>query len=260
MVIYVDVLLFVNTAVNYAVLTTTEKLLKKECRLYRLLLGALTGALFSLLMFWQPESRLYLWGLKLLSAASVTLITFGWKSKSEFLKTAVCNSAAAAVYSGFFILFYQVFKPPNMVIVNDVVYCEVDPLRLTALTAVIYLLILLLYKLFSERIKNTVVPLKFTVGERSCSCIAKIDTACHLREPFSSSPVIIADDSVFTVDTSLPHRIIPYTAVGSSSYLSAVKADSVLIDKKAVDREVYIASASLRNPHYQAVINSELAR
>lgn len=260
MVIYIDVLLFVNAIVNYAVLMTTEKLMKRNGRLYRILIGALTGSLFSLLIFWMDENRLLLFLLKLLSAAALTLITFGWRSRLVFLKTFLCCLAVSVVYSGFFILFYQIFKPPNMMIVHDILYLQVNPLSLIALTVIIYLIILLLYKLFSERIKSTVVPLDFSVDGLSYSCTGKIDTGCNLREPFSSSPVIITDPSVFRIQDHQPCRIVPYTALNNRSYLKAVRAQQVCINKQPIDREIYIAVSTIQNGDYQAIINSEIIR
>lgn len=184
MVIYIDVLLFINTIINYAILMTTERLLKRNCRLYRILLGAFAGALFSLFIFVDSDSRLLLFLLRVLSSALLTLITFGWRSKAEYLKAVVCTIFVSVAFCGIFILFYQLFKPPDMIIVNDIVYLQNDPLLLIALTAVIYVIMLLLYKLFSERIKSTVVPLQFTVLQKTYSCIGKIDTGCNLKEPF----------------------------------------------------------------------------
>ena len=260
MVIYVDVLLFINTVINYAVLATAARLLKRDCRLYRLLLGSLAGACCSLLIFSGDHSRLYLLLLKLISSVILTLIVFGGRSRREYGKALVAEVIVSLLYCGGFILFYQLFRPPNMVIVNDVVYVQVDPLLLLLLTGVIYLILLGVYRLLSERLKSTVVALTLTINGSSYRCVAKIDTGCHLKEPFSSAPVIVADSSVFAVDETLPHRIIPYSAVNSSSYLSAVKADSVVIDKKTVTKEVYVASAALHNHSYQAIINPEICR
>ena len=260
MVIYIDVLLFVNAIVNYAILMTAEKLLKRDIRLYRMILGSVIGALFSLTIFIQPDSRILLWVLKLLTSFIITLIVFGWRSRREFCRSFLCNTTVSVIYCGAYILFYQLFKPPNMVIVNDVLYLQVNPLWLTALTAVIYIIVLIIYKLFSERIKSTVVPLQFTVLQKTYSCIGKIDTGCNLKEPFSCAPVIIADPSVFTVEPDQPLRIIPYTAIGGSSFLKGVQAESVIINKKKIDKAIYIASSKIENSNYQAIINSDIIR
>ena len=260
MIVYIDILLFINTIINYAILMTTERLLKRNCRLYRLLLGAFTGSLFSLLIFFDSNNRFLLFLLRIFSSALITMIAFGFRSKSEYIKAVLCNILTSVGYCGFFTLFYQIFKPPDMIIVNDVVYLQNDPLRLIMLTAVIYVILLIVNKLFSERIKSTVVTLQFTVRQSTYSCIGKIDTGCHLREPFSAAPVIIADPSVFTVDIRQPFRVIPYSALSGSSILNGVKADSVIINKQTIEKDIYIASGDIGNPNYQAIINSDIIR
>lgn len=260
MVIYIDILIVVNAVMNYAVLMTADKLLKRNIRLYRLILGAFTGALFSLTIFIKADNPLITVLIKSLSSAVISLIAFGFHNRREFLKALIMTAAVSVIYSGGLILFYQLFKPPDMLIINDVPYFEINPLLLVLLTAIIYFILLLLRKLFSERIKCTVVPLSFKVNDKEYSCIGKIDTGCNLTEPFSDSPVIIADERVFRTDSSEPRRVIPYTTVGGSSYLFAVRADRVTVDGQAINKSIYIASAEIKNSQYEAVINSDIIR
>ena len=260
MVIYVDVLLFINTVINYAILLTVDRLLKRGIRLYRLLLGSFTGSLFALSIFLDLHSGLLLSAVKIMSAFAITLTTFGCKNKTEFFKALILTVAVSTLFCGMMILFYQVFRPPNMMIINDVVYLQLNPLIMICLTVIIYVLLLLLYKLFFERIKSTIVHLCFTVQGNSYACMAKVDTGCNLCEPFSSSPVIIADSTVFTIGKDAPARIIPYTTVNGSSYLYAVKADTVIIDKRVINKSVYIAATDQLNHNFHAIINSEIVR
>ena len=260
MTVYIDILIIINTVLNYAVLMTADRLLKRGIRLIRLLAGAFAGALFSLVIFLDIGNYLLLFPIKLLSSVVIALTAFGWKSLREYLKAVAMTAAVSLIYCGCLILFYQIFKPPDMLIINDVPYLRLDPLTLILVTAVIYPILLLLSKLFSERIKSTVIPLRFTVDDKEYSCIGKIDTGCNLTEPFSNSPVIIVNKSVFCADDTLPLRIIPYTTVNGSSYLKAVKAQSVIIDRQEIQKSVYIASADVCNGQYEAVINSDIIR
>lgn len=260
MTVYADVLIFINTIINYAVIMTAEKLLKLDIRLYRLLLAAFVGALFSLTIFIDIRVPLYLFIIKAVSSAAVSFIAFGFRSRTEYLKALGLTVTVSLFYSGFFILFYQLFRPPDMLIVNDIVYLDVNPLLMIGLTAVIYVLLLLINKLFSERIKATIVRLSFDIRGKEYSCIAKIDTGCNLTEPFSAAPVIIADRTVFSIEDDEHKRIIPYSTVDNSSYLYAVKADAVTIDKRKISKTVYIASVDKLNNNYHAVINSDIIR
>lgn len=260
MTVYVDVLLFINTVFNYAVLMTADGLLKRQCRLWRLITGALIGAAFSLSIFLDLNSFWYLLLIRIVSSCILTAVTFGFHGKGAFFRALAMTFCVSLLYCGAVILFYQLFKPPHMLIVNDVPYFQINPLILVLLTAVIYLILLLCNKLFRERIKATVVPLTFTIDNRDYSCIGKIDTGCNLIEPFSKAPVIIVDSTVMTLPEKLPPRIIPYSTIGGSSYLKAIKTDMVSINKVKVDQPVYVACIDKLNSNFHAIINSDIIR
>ena len=259
-VVYVDVLLFINTILTYAVLITAEKLFKYDAKAIRLVAASFVGALFTLTIFWEMNGRLLSAAIKAISSLAITYIAFSYIDIKTYIKNVLTVIGVSVVYSGFFILIYQFFKPPNLLIFNGVVYFEFNPLVLIGLTAVIYLIIGLFHKLFSERIKNTAVRLEFSVCGIRRSCIGKVDTGCNLTEPFSGDPVIIVDESLFCADDKQQKRVIPCRTVTSSSILYAVKADSVTIGKEPVRKEIYIASTGLNNNDFQAIINSDILR
>ena len=164
------------------------------------------------------------------------------------------------MFSGLMTAIYLLFRPPNMLIVNDIVYFEFDPVVLLAVTALIYLLVYLFELLFSERLRSTAVRLSVCIDGAEYEMIGKIDTGCSLVEPFSGSPVIIVDSSVLTIPDGHEARVIPYTSIGCTSALRAVKASSVHIDGARIDKEIYIAPSQIRGSAFRALINSDIIR
>ena len=255
-----DILLFVNTIVNFIILVTAQRLQKQKARTWRLIIASFIGSLFCLTVFINARSFFLSLGIKLLSTLVIAAIAFCCHSLKELLKAALMTFSVSLVFSGLMTAVYQLFKPPNMMIVNDVVYFEFDPLVLIILTVVIYTIVYILERLFRERLRASVVRLAFTVFDKDYACVGKIDTGCSLVEPFSGAPVIIADAAVLTIPDDAIRRVIPYTALGVSSVLFAVRADTVSINGKAVKNEVYIAQGRIPNTAYQAIINSEITR
>ncbi len=188
------------------------------------------------------------------------LIAFGYISFREFSKKCGMLIILSLLFCGFFILIYQLLHPPNMAIINDIVYFEFDPLLMIALTAFIYIVMILIRKVFSERIKSTIVNLCFFYNDRNYVCLAKVDTACNVREPFSGSPVIIVEKSIFDTEPFEMKRVIPYQTLTGSSLMYAVKVQRVLIDQKEINKNIYIGSAEKIDENYQAIINSEIIR
>ena len=198
--------------------------------------------------------------IKIIATLTISVIAFGYHSYIELFKRSMLTLCVSFLFSGMMIAVYRIFRPPNMLIVNDIVYFSINPLVLLALTGVIYVLMYAIERLFRERLKHSVVRLEFTVSGRSCCCMGKLDTGCSLTEPFSGAPVIIADSAVLTLPDDAHKRVIPYSTVGSSSVLFGTQADSVYIDGKLLDKNVYIAQGSVKNSAYQAIINSDILR
>lgn len=234
--------------------------MKRKAGTLRLIGASFAGSLFSLLIFIDISGFVFLLIVRIITSLLITVIAFPFINRKEFIKTALAIIGVGTIYSGFFVLIYQLFKPPNMIIINDILYFEFNPLIMLGCTALIYLVITLFGKLFRERMKSTVVSLEFVVDQQAYSCPAKIDTGCNLTEPFSAAPVIIVDSAVFQIGDRSAKRVIPYSTVGGSSLLYAVKAEGVRIDHSEIDKEIYIASTRISNVHFQAIINSEIVR
>ena len=246
--------------INYIIVITAERLLKLKPKTWRVITAAFVGALFSLAVFIDIRSFLFSVFIKIISTLAVTLIAFKFDSFKEFLKELGFTLLISFMFSGLMIFIYQLFRPPNMLIVNDIVYFELDPLILIAVTAFIYAVLYLAEKIFKERIKSSVVRLSVSIHGKCIDCPAKVDTGCDLTEPFSSSPVIIIDKRIFEIADDEEKRVIPCTTISGSSVLYAVKADAVSINEKAISREIYIASGDVDNSSYSALINSDILR
>jgi stage II sporulation protein GA (sporulation sigma-E factor processing peptidase) len=250
----------VNTIINAAILITAGRIVKRRAGTIRLMLSSFTGSLFSLTIFFGLRSLILSVLIRLASTVMIALIAYGYDSFKELSKISLAILTVSAVFSGMMTALYQLCRPPNMLIVNDVVYFEIDPVVLIGITGVIYVILLLIERLLRERIHSTVVRLSFTVGGIDYQCPGKIDTGCSLTEPFSGSAVIVADRSLFPLPDDMAYRVIPYTTVGGSSVLYAVKAERVAVDDRIINQDIYIASGDIRNDNYRAVINSEILR
>ena len=260
-VVYTDVLIFVNGIIDYLILFTTAKALHIPYRGWRMGLGAFFGALSSLLIFCDLYRGVLSPIIRIMLSLPMTYISFGYISLKELLKRTAAVFFTSILYAGLMIGFYEIAHPPNMAIINDIPYFEVSPLLIIILSAVFYGILSLFHFLFSERIKNTVVSLSFSLSGNTYSCIAKIDTGCNVCEPFSGSPVIIIDKRIADTASMDSVRVVPYSTVDGSSMLYGVKADSVIIDGNKIHKEIYICSAEKPfEGEIQAIINSEIIR
>ena len=259
-VIYVDVLLFANTIINYIILAAAEKLFKLTTGTLRIVSASLTGSLFSLIILADIRSFTFSVLIKAISTLAVSAIAFRFESVKGFLKNTLMTFSVSVIFSGLMTAIYQLFRPPNMLIINDIVYFEFDPLVMLTVTALIYLIIFIIERLLRERLKSTVVKLSVSISGKDYDIVGKIDTGCSLTEPFSGAPVIIIDSGTYTTEITENSRVIPYTALSGSSVLFGNKADTVIIDGKKIHKDIFIASTKIDSSAYSAIINPEVLR
>lgn len=239
-------------------LLTVERLLKLKANDIRAAVASLIGSLGSLSVFLNISGFLLSFLIKAVVTVTLVLIAFGYNGKKEFIKTNLTLIGVSAIFSGLMILIYQLFRPPNMLIINDYVYFEFDPLVMILLTVVIYIAVYLVEKLLSQRLSSTIVRLELRIRGQNCRCMAKIDTGCSLYEPFSGAPVIIIDASVMDITKSSDTRIIPYSTISGSSFLFGAKAQSTSINDRIINKDIYVASSSINTESYKAIINPQI--
>lgn len=260
MVIYIDVLLFTNILINYCILSLTQKCTNISTNEFRLILSAFLSSFFSLIVFIENIPNILSLAIKLCCAVMMCLLAFKIRSISVLIKCVCVNFGISMVFCGTMILIHNFSKTQNLAIINDTVYFQIDPFKLIIITVIIYLIIILAQRLLRHDIINTIVNLQITFNDIEIKCIAKIDTACSVTEPFSGSPVIIVEKAVFNQDIEA-NRIIPYKALGANGILKGFKADKINIDKKVIDKDVYIGIYDgLIDPQFKAIINHKIVR
>ena len=261
MVIYVDVLIFVNTLINYCILSLAHEFLKHTTSQLRLITAAIIGALSALVIFIPIDSIILQYTIKLVVNMLMCRVAFCYTKLSYYIKQIIYTLIISIIFGGIMILIYQTAKPTNMAIINDYVYFQIEPVTLILLSVVIYIVIYLIQRTIHKGNINTLVNLDIHIKDTIYNCIGKIDTGCTVVEPFSGSPVIIIENSIVNLSKISANRLVPYKALGNSGILSAIKADRVYIDKAQINKEIYICiyCGTIDN-NVKAIINSEIIR
>ena len=252
--VYVDVFLFVNLFESFLLLLGVKLTLRLRCKYYRLALGGLVSAFLSLSVFLPITNFFFNMLTIIISSAAATLISFGYNSRRLFIKTLSTLIILTLLFSGSMIFLYLAFKPNGMTIINNRPYFDISPALLIILTVIIYFILTLYKKLFKNHTSSGLLhSVKFLYENNTCEFKAKADSGCNLKEPFSSSSVIIAEKKTidFTVDTT-KCRIIPFESLGGNGIIYGFKADEVYIDGRKCSQEVYIGLC-------EGVLNSDTA-
>lgn len=203
--VYVDVLFLVNLIADYGLISITALLLRLSPRIYRLLLSALSGAIYASAVFFIPLSFLSSLGMKLFVSAAMVLIAFGAGNFRKFCKhLAVFYLTALSLGGLCFALFAVTGLGARLgaVYASGVLYLNIPTHRLILAGVFLYIILRTALRT-AEKAANKAQRL-YTVrlvrGGQSVKLPALYDTGNFLTDPATGGGAVLAVwDSVKTL-------------------------------------------------------------
>lgn len=256
MTVYVDVLFVLNFFITYLLLMLTKALTKSTALQWRMLLGAMLGGIYSLVIFLPNlNGALNVTG-KILASFLIVLAVFGFKRLIPYIKAVVCFYFSNLIFLGVILAVWLTVKPKGIVINNDTVYFDIPATVLLVLALIAYIISILIIKLYNYTIsKKEIYSLTVIKDNREYRLYAFLDSGNRLCEPFSGYPVIIVDESKIQIN---PERVIPFNTVGGEGLLRAFKPDKIIISngKNTFESDrVYVALSNVESKDFSAILN-----
>ena len=262
-VIYLDTLICVNLFIDYILLSTTKSVLHIHNKYWRVLAGALIGALSSLIAF-LPFYSVFISAInKIGSAILIVYVAFGKTDFRKFCVRFMTFLGFSMIFSMAVILTNNLFSTKKLIIYNDVIYFDISPTALLITTAITYGIICIYSKVASVHKLRCEIH-RITVSTERINRLtfeSALDTGCNLKEPFSGLPVILTEESIFdtTGINENKLRVIPYSTAAGSDIILGFKPDSIEIDGKSIDKGCYIGICKNKlKGEVKSIMGSEL--
>ncbi len=252
MIVYVDVLLVINLFVNYFLLLVTKTLLRKSVRRKRLVLGAVIGSLYALVIFLPTLPNIITLLMHLAASCLIVLAAFPVENVKAFLKAFAAFYAVNFAFAGLMLALWLGFHPNGMVYQNGAVYFDIDIKILILTSAACYLFLTLIFRLLRRRAPdNAVYDIELFHRGKTVATKALLDTGHSLSDGFSDCPVLVANHRVVLrlADTALRPflegeitsvsdstariRLIPYSSVHGSGVLKAFRIEEVCVPSRS---------------------------
>lgn len=258
MCVYVDILIILNTLVNYFILLAVDKVLRIHSKRWRILLGSVVGGLSSLLLFLE-NLGIVMTLLKILTAILMTVVTFGIKPVRRLLKSIFLLFAITFLFGGLLFAIYIFFDKDILIYSNGIVYFDIDLTFLIICTVISYAVITVISKITDKKApKSKEYYVTVENAGKIISCTALMDTGNNLREPFSDYPVIMLDKELFNkLFTEDKIRLIPMSTVNGESVIKAFRPQKLIINNFSTDK-VYIGESITQLNEYKMILNINL--
>ena len=285
-VIYVDVLVVLNIFVNYFLLLGVSLLLKTRTKKFRIIAASVTGGIFALAALFEQMNFFFSLSLRLITAAVLVLICFGFKTFPFFMKHFLMLFTVTFLFAGLMSGIWLIFRPAAMIYKNNALYFDVNIWVLILSSALCYGVLRLLSRIFKRNPVN-LSDYDFTIrlGEKEVSGKALPDTGNRLTEIFSGYPVGVctvktarklfgdsADNIFLNKNTELIEneevkkrlRIVNCTTVSGNASLISFRPDSFRLvgkDTNILTDKIFIAVSGEKtyiNEKYEMIINDSL--
>lgn len=251
-VIYADILIVINSIVNYFLLRSSASIVKCEHKTSRFLISSLTGGFFSLIIYLDNIPIFLNIIFKLISLTVIVLIAFNTKTVKAFIKCFGAFFLSNFIFAGIMLAVNTAFLPNASIYKNGIVYFDINILSLTLASVACYILIEIITKFTKSKVpEKCIYEIEIFSESLSVNGKALFDSGNTLCDCFSGRPVIIADISFISPllsDNDLTEmknfRLIPFSTIKNGGALPAFMADKVSIQingRKTVTENIYIA-------------------
>lgn len=273
MIVYVDILILVNSVINYYILLLTTKLNKIDYKGFRLIISAFIGAFFSFFIFSPQQNIIIEIIFKIISSICLVLIAFGYKKRKTFLRNLFIMFSVSFIFAGAMLAVWVLFKPNGLIINNSVVYFNISPVLLITFSVVFYLIFSFLNSVLKRTAKTaTRCNVNIILDQKNESFIGIFDNGNSVKDIFGNSEILFIGENSgkklfgnlenISNDYKSRYRVLPCSTVTGSKLLEAVRCDKAEIfcdnNKITLNKPIVALSKNVNEDEYSVILNPEI--
>lgn len=234
MKLYLDVLFFTNFIFDFILLLGVSIVLKRKCKLIRLILGALFGSV-TLLSLFIPLTNIELCLLKVIMSMGMILISFKFSNIKTFLKDLVYLYIISIFCGGVIYFIYNQlgYKQEGLLFLNNGFHLNL------IILVILFVVAIYIYIRQSKDLKTKVASyhhVDIYYKDHIFSCNGYLDTGNKLYDPYKHRPICLLHKKI-KVDKPL---YVPYKTIEKIGLLKCFKAERIIVDKKYEYKEQLI--------------------
>lgn len=233
MTVYIDGILFLNFFFDFLLLMTTSIVLKRNVKIFKIILGAFIGSLSILVLFVNINSfELFL--IKFYLAFLMCIISFGYKNLKYFMMAFATFYMVSIVLGGFlyFINLQFTYKHKGLVFYNN--GTSINLIFLCIISPIILYIYIKQTKMYKLRVKN-IYKVNIYIGKKILNLEGYLDTGNKLK--YKGKIVIITN---IKNKYNLKKYFIPISTVNGVNLLESIKVDKVEVIGMGIFKNIYL--------------------
>ena len=266
MTIYLDVIFLENIVINYIMLYVTGIISKAQIKQKKLFLGALIGAIYSIIYYLFRLKIYSSFIIKIILSIVIIYVAFNSSNLKELLKKVLLFYLSSFVFGGAAIAIIYMVNSQNITIQNGVLVGSYTLRTVLIGIVVAYFTIILAFKIIKISKKDLICEIVVTLNNKEINSKALIDTGNLLKEPITNLPVIVMEHTLLydilpkeilnnvekilggdfskipeniKEEYSAKLKVIPFSSLGKQNgMLLGIKAENLIINLKEETRKI----------------------
>lgn len=208
MIIYLDVIFIENIIMNTIILYASSIILKQKVKIIRVIISAIIGAIYSILMYITNLSIYSSSISKFILSLMMVYIAFKPSNFKKMFKQIIILYLTSFVFGGVALNLIYFMKPENIQIKNGLFTGEYT-LKVIMLGAIVsFFIIKISIKIIKTKFntKDMYCDIKLKINEKQIETQAIVDTGNFVKEPITNTPVVIVEESL--LEGIIPKEIL----------------------------------------------------
>ncbi len=233
--VYIDLVIILNFVIDLILLLSVNYILRRNAKLWRIILGSLVGEVSLIIMFIKISNILLLL-LKLVISIVMIVLAFGYRDSKYLGKNITYFYLVSMLLGGGIEFLSNQFKYSN----NGLVFRDNGIGYSYVIIFIIGIFLLYKYMINLKCLKNNYsnyYRCKLYLNKYySVMVNAYLDTGNKLRDPYSNKSIILVDKDIIDVNKLNYPIYVPYNSLNNHGMLECYKASSIEIDGKYFDK------------------------
>lgn len=253
MVIYLDLLWFLNFSLDTLLLFIVSITLKRNTKFFRLILGGLVGSLSTFIVFFKINT-LILFILKIILSILIIIIAFNLGNKKYFINNLFYFYTTSILLGGFVYYLNNNYNSLSTLTLNYILIILLSPI-----------ILLIYYKQSKELKMNYNYYYEISICFNNNKIIktnAFLDTGNRLKDPYSHKPIILLSKKLLDNNINIRSPIlVPYNTLNHHSLLPCIKPKYIIINNQKLDKYLIgISEEEFGFDGINCILNNELLK
>ena len=236
MKVYLDIIFLTNIVFDFIILLSTSLILKRNAKLYRIILSSLFGSLTLLILFIRMNQiQLFLY--KVIISIFMILISFSFKNIKYFFKNIYYMYLISMMLGGFLTFINNQLSNYNggLLFINSNIKINI----IISILLSIILLISYIKNIKELKINyNKYYKIDIYFNKTKLTLNAFLDTGNKLIDPYKKWPIILVKEDIININNKC--MFVPYNTVSGSGLLKCIKVEKVYIESIGIRKKLFV--------------------